>query len=201
MDDLEFVRRCAKGDRTTLEEFLRRYSRLIYNYIYNVLDTKGYAFAKEHIHDIFQEIFCSLIKDNFKKLRTFKAKGGCSLASWLRMVAINFAIDYMRRLKPTVSIDDELCDDFSLKDILASDSALSPDTLSEAEKITALKSCVKSLGKEEKYFLELHINQNLSLEVLRGILRVSRAVVDMRKSRILDKLRDCFKGKGFMLDF
>lgn len=201
MSDLEFIQRFVKGDRLSRDEFLRQYSRLIYNYIHNVLDTKGYAFVQAHIQDIFQELFCSLIKDNFKKLRSFKAKNGCSLASWLRLVTINFTIDYLRKIKPAVSIDEELDDEFSLKDILSNDSTSPPDALSLEERLSALKGCIKKLDTDDKYFLELHINQGLSLKVLKGIFRVSRGVVDMRKSRILERLRDCFRSKGFKLDF
>ena len=39
------------------------------------------------------------------------------------------------------------------------------------------------------------------LEVLKEHFRVSRGAIDMRKSRIIDRLRECFKHKGFALDF
>ena len=201
MDDLGFVQRCIKGDKPAWDEFLRRYSRLIYNYIYNVLDNQGYAFAKHHLNDIFQEIFCSLIKDNFRKLRSFKAKNGCSLASWLRQVSINFTIDYMRKIKPIVSIDEETDDGLRLKDMLADGSVLTPEKIGHEERLNALEDCIEKLDHDEKFFIELHINRGLKLEVLKEHFKVSRGAIDMRKSRIIDKLKDCFKGKGFVLDF
>lgn len=201
MDDLEFVRLCVKGDRHTWDEFLKRYSRLLYNYIYQVLNTKSYAFAEAHLQDIFQELFCSLIRDNFKKLRSFKAKNGCSLATWLRLVTVNFTIDYLRRLRPALSIDEETDEGFSLKELLKSQATPVPDALEGKEEITVLKECVGGLDEEERYFLELHFNQGLGTEVLQRILKISRAFADVRKSRIIGKLRDCFKAKGFLLDF
>ena len=201
MDDLEFVQRCVKGDKQAWDEFLRKYSRLIYNYIHNVLNAKGYPFAQSHINDIFQEIFCSLIKDDFKKLRSFKARNGCSLASWLRQVTINFTIDYIRKIKPAVSIDEETDDELSLKDLLADDSVSVTDTLSQEERIKSLKECIERLGSDDKYFLELHINRGLRLEKLKDYFKRSRGAIDMQKSRLIDKLRECFKTKGFLLDF
>jgi RNA polymerase sigma-70 factor (ECF subfamily) len=201
MDDLGFVQRCVKGEKLAWDEFVDKYSRLIYNYIYNVLNTKGYAFAQANAQDIFQEIFYSLIKDNFKKLSSFKARNGCSLASWLRQVTINHTIDYIRKTKPVVSIDAENEDELSLKEILADNSGTVTDKLSAEEKMRHLKDCMKSLDKEDKYFLELHINRGLELGRLKDHLKVSRAAVDMRKSRIVERLRDCFKSKGFRLDF
>lgn len=201
MGDLEFVQRCVKRDKQALDEFLTTYSRLIYNYIHSVLNAKGYPVAQNHINDIFQEIFCSLIKDDFKKLRSFKARNGCSLASWLRQVTINFTIDYIRKIKPAVSIDEETDDGLSLKESLADDSTAVADTLSQEERIKGLKECIENLGSEDKYFLELHINRDLRLEELKGHFNLSRGAIDMRKSRLIDKLRECFKSKGFLLDF
>jgi RNA polymerase sigma factor (sigma-70 family) len=201
MDDLEFVRRCVKGDKPAWDEFLKRYSRLIYNYIHNISNTKAFTFRKQHSDDIFQELFCSLANDKFRKLRTFKARNGCSLASWLRQVTINFTIDYIRKIKPAASIDEETNDGLSLKDILASDFAPVSDTLIQQERIENLKDCIERLEIDDKFFLELHINQRLRLEALKDYFKVSRGAIDMRKKKILEKLRDCFKSKGFKLDF
>lgn len=199
MDDLEFVRRCVKGDKRVWNEFVERYSSLIYNYIHSVLKIKGRAFSQENINDLFQEIFLSLAKDNFKKLSSFQARNGSSLASWLRQVTVNFTIDYLRKLKPLVSIDQETDDGSSLAEILSSNSPSVTDVLSQEERLMHLKDCIDKLALDDKYFLELHIYRGLAIEELKTYLKVSRAAVDMRKSRIVERLRECFKGKGFML--
>jgi len=201
MHDLEFIQRCAKREKLAWDEFVGKYSHLIYNYIYSVLKTKGLTLTQENINDLFQGIFLSLINDNCKKLRSFKARNGCSLASWLRQITINYTIDYLRKLKPLVSIDEENEQDSSLKDILADDSASVTDTLSQKEKLESLKECIARLETEDKYFLELHFHRNLRLEELRELFKISRPAIDMRKSRIIKALRECFISKGFRLDF
>jgi RNA polymerase sigma factor (sigma-70 family) len=198
MDDLEFVQSCVKGDRQSWDEFLNKYSRLIYNYIHNVLNAKGFAFTQDHSSDIFQEIFCSLAKDNYKKLKSFKAKNGCTLATWLRQVTINSTIDYLRKIKPAVAIDEERDDGFSLKDILRDDAVQVLDALSQKERLSALKECIGKLGTNDKYFIEMHINRNLKLERLKDHFRLSRGAIDMWKARILERLKACFKAKGFL---
>ena len=201
MDDLKFVQACVKGDKQSWTEFLSRYSRLIYNYIYSVLSVKGYSLTAEQVEDIFQEIFYSLIKDNYKKLATYQGRNGCSLASWLRQVTINFTIDYLRKLKPMVSIDAEIEEGLSLKDILKDLSADAVEFLSDQEKRKTLQECVDLLESGEQYFMELFLNQGLNLEQIREHLKLNRGAVDMRKGRIFQKLLDCFKSKGFKLDF
>ncbi len=201
MDDLGFVQACVKGDKQSWNEFLSRYSRLIYNYIYSVLTIKGHSLPEGHVEDIFQEIFYSLIKDNYKKLTTYEGRNGCSLASWLRQVTINFTIDYLRKLKPMFSIDIETEEGLSLKDVLKDISEDTAEFLNDQDRRKALHDCVDLLEPQEKYFMELFLNQGLSLEQIREYLKINRGAVDMRKSRIFQKLQDCFKKKGFKLDF
>ncbi len=202
MDDLEFVQRCVRGDKRTFDEFLRKYSRLIYSYIYSVLKLKGtYQFNREDIDNIFQEIFVLLTQNNFKKLKSFRAKNGCSLASWLRQVVINYSIDYLRKQRTLVSLDEETDEGLNLKEIIADDSVSAVDRLETEERLLHLKDCIDRLDTDGKYFLELHIHRGLDLEQLKRHFRVSRPAIDMRKKRIIDKLRDCFKSKGFALDF
>lgn len=201
MDDLAFVQNCIKQDSLAWNEFVEKYSRLIYNYIYRVLYSKGVAAAENYSNDICQEIFHSLIKDNFKKLKSYRAKNGCSLASWLRQVTINFTIDYLRRIKPAVSIDQDEEGRTPLKNIIADDSVSAPEALIGKEKITSLRECIDRLDNEDKYFLELYINRGIKLEKLKNHFKISRSAIDMRKLRLLARLRECFKAKGFMLDF
>jgi RNA polymerase sigma-70 factor (ECF subfamily) len=200
MEDLEFVQRCIKGNKQAWDEFLNKYSRLIYSYIYKVINIKGYTLTQANIEDLFQEIIFSLIADNFKKLRSFRGINGCSLASWLRQVAINFTIDYLRKFKtPLVSLDAESEDQFSLKETIADNAQIQSEEVLDREKLSSLTDCIKRLDTDDRYFLELNINRGLSLEELKDFLGVSRGAIDMRKSRIIQRLRDCFKDKGFIL--
>jgi RNA polymerase sigma factor (sigma-70 family) len=198
MDDLGFVQRCTRGDKLAWDEFVDKYSNLIYRYILSVLKLKGINSSHQDIvKDLFQEIFISLANDDFKKLRSYKAKNGCSLASWLRQVVIHYTIDYVRKLKPVVSLEEEIGDDFSLKETIADDSLVASDILVAKDNLEHLTDCIQQLDNDDKYFLELHINKGLTLVQLEQILRISRSAVDMRKARIISKLRDCFRGKGF----
>lgn len=202
MDDLEFVQRCVKGDKKAWDELVDKYSRLIYNYIHSILNLKiTRQFNQEDVHDLFQEIFYLLAKDNFKKLSSFKAKNGCSLASWLRQVVINFTLDYTRKHKNLVSLDAQDEDGFALKEIIADNSPSLIEMLSDREGVARLKDCIERLDNDDKYFLELHINNGLRLKELKDIFRISRGAIDMRKTKLINRLRQCFKNKGFQLDF
>jgi RNA polymerase sigma factor (sigma-70 family) len=202
MTHLGFAQRCVSGDKLAWDEFVDKYSRLIYKYIHSVLGSTGAgsSFSQDDISDLFQEIFLSLVEDNFRKLKSFKGKNRCSLASWLRQVAVNHTIDYIRKHKTLISLDAETNgEESSLMETIADLAPDSADNLIAQERIVELKDCIDKLETEDKYFLELHINQGLSPHELEGIFGISRGAIDMRKSRIINRLKECFKSKGFVV--
>lgn len=202
MDEREFVQRCIKGDKQSWDVFLTRYSRLIYSYIYQTFNLNGHRYKQEEIEDIYQEIFCSLIKDNYRKLSSYQGRNGCSLASWLRQVVINSTLSYLRKLKNTaVSIDQETEEGFSLKEVLKDISVSAQEFLADAEKLRSLEDCIELLDADDQYFAGLFLDQGLGLSQIKEHLGLNRGALYMRKSRILRRLRDCFKSKGFELDF
>lgn len=201
MDDLELVQRCTAQDKLAWNQFLQKFSRLIYSAIYNVLKIKGLTVEENTAEELFQELFLFLVRDNFSKLKSFRAKNGCSLATWLKQVAINFTIDYARKYRPLVSLDEGSEDGFSLNDTIADDSAASSDIMEDQEKLAHLKDCITRLNQQEQLFLELHVNHDVGLEDIGRILAVSRSAIDMRKTRLLQRLRQCFRNKGLLLDF
>ncbi len=201
MTDLELIQKCSQRDKVAWDTFIKKYSSLIYNYINSMLEQKkNEFFTQENINDIFQEIFVSLTKDDFKKLKTFTAKNGCSLASWLRQVTINYCIDYLRKSKPTISLDDSIDGELKVKDIIIDDAAPITSKLNKEELILQLKKCVEELDLDDKFFLEFHINKGLALEAMKAVLKVSRGAIDMRKSRIINRLKTCFETKGLILE-
>jgi DNA-directed RNA polymerase specialized sigma24 family protein len=72
--------------------------------------------------------------------------------------------------------------------------------LADEDKTRQLTECIDALEIDEQFFLELYINRALAPVVLAKVFGISRPAVDMRKRRIIAKLRECFKLKGFALD-
>ncbi len=201
MDDLEFVRQFIKGENQARDQFIKRYSRLIYNYIQHVLGTKGLQGHVSYADDIFQGFIVFIIDEDCKRLRSFKAKNGATLATWIRYLTINFTRDYLRKIKPVFSLDTETEEGLTLKDMLVDNSSSVVEDLSKEEEFKTLDDCIDLLDSNDKYFLELNFNQKVSLEIMKDFLKLTRGAVDMQKMRLMKKLKDCFKRKGFELDF
>lgn len=198
MDDLDFVQKFVKGDKQARDQFLKRYSRLIYNYIHHVLGAKGFKSPSDHVDDIFQGFISFLIDEDCRKLRVFKAKNDCTLATWIRQLTINFTRDYLRKIRPELSLDAETEEGASLKDMLIDGSLSALDSFSRQEKLKVLDDCIETLDSEDKYFIELNFNQKVSLEIIRDFLKLSRGAIDMQKARLMKRLKDCFEHKGFI---
>lgn len=196
MDEATLLCACIDGNRQSRSEFLEKYSRLIYSYIRRIVDIKGNQYARNHLDDIFHDLFCSLFADDAKKLKSFQSRNGCTFASWLRQVTVNFTIDYLRCLKPAVSLDAEENGE-QLADVLRDTRRTAAEAVLDIERLEKLRECIEKLDTNARFFLEMHINQGVSLDELRGQMNMSRGAVDVFKSRIMTRLRDCFKTQGY----
>ncbi len=201
MDDLDFVHKFVEGDTAAREEFFKRYARLIYNYIHQILTSKRISTSSDHASDIYQSFIAFILEDNCRRLRLFKGLNNCSLATWIRQLTVNFTLGYLRKIKPVVSLDTETEEGFSLQDALADKSPQPRQILDTSEISTTLKDCIESLSVEEKLIVELNFYRKLTLESIKVLFKTTRGALDMKKSRLIVKLRDCFKLKGFKLDF
>jgi len=63
MTDLEFAARCVQGDKQAWDDFVEKYSRLIYTYINAALKQKQPdLLTSENTKDIFQGSLCVFIQ-------------------------------------------------------------------------------------------------------------------------------------------
>ena len=200
MDELEFVRRISCRDKNAWSQFVDRYSRLIYSYIFRTSRSIGVVFTPEDAQDLCHEIFLLLAENDFAKLKTFQARNGCRLATWLRQVTVNYVISYLRKSKPLLSLDEENSTGSSLHEFLQSNLKSARQNLVDDELFLELKDCMLKLNPDELRLMELAYYQQATSRELELIFRLKRSALDMRKSRATAKLRDCMQGKGFMLD-
>jgi RNA polymerase sigma factor (sigma-70 family) len=176
----KLLRACLHGHKTAWEVLVRRYSRLVYHTITNTLRQFGYSAHADVVEDLYQEFFLSLLRDDFKKLRQFRGKKGCTLASWLRVVASRLTIDYLRR-QPRSAPD-------TLNTFLINQPDYS-ETLMERENQRLLFRAIETLSASDQIFIELYVQQALSPQEIALILRTSLGSIYVRKSRVLEKLR------------
>lgn len=80
-------------------EFQRRYDRLIHRCITKVTRRFASIVTQDDVRDIYSSLYLSLVANDRHKLRSFDPERGNRFSSWIGLLAINCAYDYLRALK------------------------------------------------------------------------------------------------------
>ena len=172
---------CVSGDKTAWDAFVRQYSNIVYHTIYKTLTLHHGEARDETVEDLYQEFFLSIIQNGCRKLGQFRGDGGCTLASWLRVVAARLTIDSLRQQpRPTVEVPDTL----------ASDEPTVADRIIARETEEALAAVLATLSGRDRLLIELHYRRGLPAEKVALLLKTSPGALYTQKSRLLDKLRE-----------
>ena len=81
------------------KEFQRRYDRLIHRCITKVTRRFASLVGADDVRDIYASLYLSLLANGHHKLRTFDPSRGNRFSSWIGLLAINCAYDYLRGMK------------------------------------------------------------------------------------------------------
>jgi RNA polymerase sigma factor (sigma-70 family) len=178
---------------------MKRFSGLIYSYILSVFSSRvPHQFKVNNTEDAFQDFFLFLKKDKCKKLRSYKGRNGCTLASWLRQVVINFSLDYTRKYRPQLSLD-QICDGKSrIGDYIVDYSPSVKDKIFNDEMLKQLRESICRLKRDQRRLLELYLTKGIPADQLAKVFKVSRGAIDMRKNRIICTLRRRFSCKDLI---
>jgi RNA polymerase sigma-70 factor, ECF subfamily len=94
-EDSALLARVQRGDEQAMASLLDRYSKVVYSVALRVLRDPAAA------EDVLQEIFMQV----WRNPEGFRATRG-SLGGWLAVVSRNRSIDFLRRRRPTGSVED-----------------------------------------------------------------------------------------------
>jgi RNA polymerase sigma-70 factor (ECF subfamily) len=97
LDDGALVRALVAGERDAWSEFMRRYEPGIRRCITSVVSRFRRVVSSEDEQEIFSDFCVRILQHDRSKLEAFDPSRGCSLATWLGMVAIQTARDHLRR--------------------------------------------------------------------------------------------------------
>lgn len=182
----ELLKECIKGDKKVWDLFVDRYTKLIYNTILKTLQMYRSEFLYHDLEDIHNNIFLSLIEDDYKKLRQYKGLNGCTVSSWIMVIATNTTLNFIKRNKTSISLDDPLDEDRSLRDTIPDPQPSVIKQLEELEQSEMLKEIMDGLGSDDKLFLKYYYEEELSPEEIAGIMNLSVSAIYSKKNRIIE---------------
>lgn len=187
--DKELLDLCFAGDEQARDKLVLEFSNLVYQVILHTFRVKNVSFEREDVEDLHNSVFLKLFEKDCRKLRQYKGKNGCSLATWIRLVASGIALDHLRR----TGVDSISCrrTNVPLDDVfnLAASGTDSLRLVEEAEKRQLFQKVVETLSPQYRLFVKLHFEREQPLPRVATALRLSMNNVYALKHRVKEKIR------------
>lgn len=179
MDDFSLVRKCIEGDTDAYRHIVDRYKDLVARVIYSMIESKA------DVEDLSQEVFIKA----YRSLPRFKFDS--TLQTWLYRIAVNHAIDYIRKKKLTRILSLDGIDDWLLGRLRGSSysSAKIPEDFNRREVKELVDWGLSKLSSEWKTILVLREIEGLHYEEIANVLEISIPAVKSRLFRARSELK------------
>jgi RNA polymerase sigma factor (sigma-70 family) len=155
---------CLRSEKAAWGSFVLQYSNLVYHTIKKTLNLHHVESCADLVEDLYQELFLSLLRNDYKKLRQFRGAHGCSLASWLRILAARLTIDFLRKQSSTSA------------QVTSGMSRHGPDPAElfiDEEQEQLLNQAIQTLSPRDRILLDLCYRQALDSEKVAALLKTS----------------------------
>jgi len=181
--EVDLLHRLLADDEGAWREFNARYGRLIYRCITRVTVRFSGVVTAEDVREIQGMLCVQLLANNKSKLRTFEPNRGNKLGSWLGMLAIHTAYDYLRRIRreprrgsvtEAESLSSELPDPF--------------ETLSIRERAGILSEMLAEFSLKDRQFITLYYGHGLDPVEVADRMDISVKTVYSKKHKIRARL-------------
>jgi RNA polymerase sigma-70 factor, ECF subfamily len=165
--DRALVQAVAHGDELALDELYSHYASAVYNFALRLVN------ERETAEDITQEVFLSVWRG------AWRYRGECSVQTWLLRTAHHKAVDWLRRQRPAVSLDEV----FELPDPRSTDAFELSDTTAQ------IRQALASLSVNHRAVVELTFVNGLSYREIAAVMVCPTGTVKSRMSYALAHLR------------
>lgn len=169
-------------------ELVRRYRALIFRCITKVTGRYG-SRAGADVDEIYADVLLQLVRDDMHKLRMYDTSRGTKLSSWIGMISINAAYDYLRAAgrRPLLTIDGEPvepreCDDHSPLDVLL-----------EKERWSHFNEVLAEFTDKDRTFVDLYFQRGLEPDAVAEKMQISLKTVYSKKHKIRAHLVRCLE--------
>lgn len=200
MDDFELINRVLSGEKRAWNFFVEKYANLIYSAIICTFHQYGRKAGPETLADLYQDVFVKLIKDNCKALRAFQGRNKCKLSTYLREIAKNTTIDYLRRPKTEDPDDDHnLPADHKTREFISelSDESVK-DLIKKLDAKIIIQRLMDGLPDKRKKLCQLYYFEEMEPKEVAKELEISVDIFYSEKSRTLKNLNQLYiKEKKF----
>lgn len=178
--DRELLRHVLRSEARAWAELVRRYRPLIYRCITKVTLKYAPTLGAADLDEIYADVMMQLVRDDMHKLRIYNPSRGTKLGSWIGMLSVNAAYDFLRSAgrrplldKVDGAIDPhEECDRTPL------------DQLIEKERWEHLNGVLAEFTEKDRTFVELYYQRGLEADEIAAEMQISLKTVYSKKHKI-----------------
>jgi RNA polymerase sigma-70 factor, ECF subfamily len=190
--DRELLTRVLRSEERGWRELVRRYKALIYRCVTKVTSKYAPNLSVADIDEVYAEVLMQLHRDDCHKLRLYDPARGTKLGSWIGMIAVNAAYDYLRGVARRPFLDQL-------------DGALDPhqpcdrtplDELIDKERWDTFMSMLGDFSEKDRTFMVLYYARGLEAEEVAEQMRISLKTVYSKKHKIRAHLQRCLEKAG-----
>ncbi len=187
--DRDLLRVVLRSEARGWAELVRRFRPLIYRCITKVTLRYSPSLSSADLDEIYADVMMQLVRDDMHKLRIYNPARGTKLGSWIGMISVNSAYDYLRsaRRRPLLDKVDgamdphEECDRTPL------------DQLIEKERWEHLNGLLSEFSDKDRTFVELYYQRGMEADEIAAEMQISLKTVYSKKHKIRAHLVRCLE--------
>jgi len=172
--------RVCQGDLSAFQGLVDQFKKKVYFLAYDIVGDHHEA------EDVSQEVFIKI----YRSLGSFRRDA--KMSSWIYQIAVNSAIDLLRKRKAKPSVNLEEFDHIELQDAPrgAATAAVDPESSAEAALLQSrIEKALHSLTPRERVVFAMRHYNDFKINEIADVLEVSSGTVKSLLFRALQKLR------------
>ena len=194
LTEVELLARMFTHEEAAWREFCRRYDRLIWRCISKVTTRFGNVLSPEDVREVYSNFLLALMANDMHKLRMFKPEKGNRLGTWIGLLAINAAWDYLRSVARQPAGDP--------LSIAEERPSVAPDPfeqVAQREDCTRVEKLLSAFSRRDRTFVTLYFVDGRSPEEVADEMGISVKTVYSKKHKIRTRLEKLLVERGISL--
>lgn len=190
--DRDLLRCVLRSDARGWTELVRRFRPLIYRCITKVTLKYSPSLGSADLDEIYADVMMQLVHNNMHKLRIYNPARGTKLGSWIGMISVNAAYDFLRSAgrRPLLDKVDGNLDPHEEAD------RTPLDLLIEKERWGHLNGLLSDFTEKDRMFVELYYQKGMEADEIAAEMQISLKTVYSKKHKIRAHLRRCLDSVG-----
>lgn len=181
--------KCLSGNREASEALVRRFSDLVYRSVQYTLLAKHIVFQRQDLEDLHNTVFLRLFEHKCKRLRQYEGRNGCSLTSWIRIIAARTVLDHLRKKGMDTMVGRKQCTSLEELPELQAGGHDIVSQIERAEQGSLLQEGMQRLSPRYRLLIKLHFEQGLPVAKVAEAMNLTIGNAYTLKHRAIQQLK------------